>query len=289
MNFNLQLYQQVWQQLNQSQIITQQIKITPIPVHIFHSIPSTNTKLWELIDSGREMPVSAIACQQTAGKGQWGRNWISSVGGLYLSLGLNLDLALKDSPHLVMATAWGIAIVLRHYQLPVTIKWFNDLILNQRKLGGIKIETRNHQHKIIKAVIGVGINWRNPVPDLGINLESYYQLQPNQTIQSLEALAAITNYGIVLGYNYYLAMGIEQLLTNYLAILSSLGQQVIINNCVGKVIGVTTEGKLKIRLNSVGGAAVGIVMPSGSSPRNTTEIVLAPGQISLGYNTLNVK
>ncbi|MGL4879477.1 MAG: biotin--[acetyl-CoA-carboxylase] ligase, partial [Waterburya sp.] len=154
MNFNLQLYQRAWQQLNQSQIITQQVDIaTPIPIHIFDSIPSTNTKLWELIDQGIEMPISAIpqatcsaiARQQTAGKGQWGHNWVSATGGLYFSLGLNLDLAIEHYPHLVIATVWGIAKVLRHYQLPVTIKWFNDLILNQRKLGGIKIETRNLQ------------------------------------------------------------------------------------------------------------------------------------------------
>jgi BirA family transcriptional regulator, biotin operon repressor / biotin---[acetyl-CoA-carboxylase] ligase len=273
LNFNLQLYQQVWQQLNQSLIITQQVDIaTPIPVHIFDSIPSTNTKIWELIDRGIEMPISAIARQQTAGKGQWGRNWVSSAGGLYFSLGLNLDLAIEHYPHLVIATVWGIAKVLRHYQLPVMIKWFNDLILNQRKLGGIKIETRNLQNKIVKAVIGVGINWCNPVPEPGINLKSYYQNYSPKNIQSLEELTAITSYGIMLGYNYYLLAGIEQLLTNYLAILSSLGQQVKINDCPGEVIGVTTEGKLKIRLRS---------------PGATTKIFLNPGQISLGYVITN--
>lgn len=278
MNFNLQLYQQTWQRLNQSQIITQQVDIiTLIPVHIFDTVPSTNTKVWELIDRGIKTPVSAIALQQTAGKGQWGHNWVSSSGGLYLSLGLDLDLAIDYYPHLVMATVWGIATVLRHYQLPVTIKWFNDLILNQRKLGGIKIETRNLKNKLTKAIIGVGINWYNPVPDVGINLESYYQKQPPKNIQSLEELAAITSYGIVLGYNYYLTFGIEQLLTNYLAILNSLGQKIIINQSPGEVIGVTTEGKLKVRLRSE-------AMPLGLSSGATTEIALAPGQISLGYN-----
>jgi BirA family transcriptional regulator, biotin operon repressor / biotin---[acetyl-CoA-carboxylase] ligase len=277
LNFNLQLYQQTWQRLNQSQIISQQANIiTPIPIHIFDIISSTNTKLWELINSGVKVPGVAIALQQTAGKGQWGHNWVSSSGGLYLSLGLDLDLAIDDYPHLVIATVWGIATVLRHYQLPVTIKWFNDLILNQRKLGGIKIETRNYKNKIIKAVIGVGINWCNSVPDVGINLESYYQKQTPKNIQSLEELAAITSYGIVLGYNYYLAVGIEQLLTNYLEILNSLGQKIIINQCPGEVVGVTTKGKLKIRLRSE-------AMPLDLSPGATTEIALTPGQISLGY------
>ncbi|WP_019507635.1 biotin--[acetyl-CoA-carboxylase] ligase [Pleurocapsa sp. PCC 7319] len=269
MAFNLQLYRQTWQRLNNSQIVTQQPDIaTSIPLHIFDSISSTNTKLWEFIDSGIETPVGAIALKQTAGKGQWGKSWVSSDGGLYLSVGLDLDLAINKHSHIVMATAWGIAIVLRHYQLPVTIKWSNDLILEQRKLGGIKIETRNSQHQITQAVVGVGINWCNPVPAIGINLQSYYQDKSQKNITSLEELAAITTYGILLGYRYYLSVGIEQLLIDYLAILSSLGQQVMFNNCPGKVTGVTIEGKLKVRLRS---------------PGATTEIALAPGQISLGY------
>ena len=269
MTFNLQLYRQIWQRLNNSQIVTQQPDIaTSVPLHIFDSISSTNTKLWELIDSGIETPVGAIALQQTAGKGQWGKSWNSSDGGLYLSVALSLDIAIINHPHLVMSTAWGIATVLRHYNLPVTIKWSNDLILEQRKLGGIKIETRNSQHKITQAAVGVGINWCNPVPAIGINLQSYYQDKSPKNITSLEELAAITTYGILFGYKYYLLVGIEQLVTDYLAILSSLGQQIIFNNCPGEVIGVTTDGKLKVRLRS---------------PGATTEITFAPGQISLGY------
>ena len=60
----------------------------------------------------------------------------------------------------------GIATVLRHYELPVSIKWSNDLILDRRKLGGIKIETKNDKNKLTKAVVGVGINWQNLVPNL---------------------------------------------------------------------------------------------------------------------------
>lgn len=269
LTFNLQLYQQVWQKLNQSQIISEVQKLNPIPLCVFEKISSTNTKLWELIDNDSNFPRGVIALEQTAGKGQWGNNWVSSDGGLYLSVGLALDMELMDNPHLVMATAWGVAKVLRYYQLPVTIKWSNDLILNQRKLGGIKIETRNKQDKIVQAVVGVGINWCNAVPDMGINLESYYhdhKSQPN--IDTLEELTAIVAYGIILGNQYYLAVGIEQLLADYLKLLNSLSKQITVNNCLGEVIGVTTQGKLKVKLRS---------------PGATSEIQISPGQMSLGY------
>jgi BirA family biotin operon repressor/biotin-[acetyl-CoA-carboxylase] ligase len=280
MDFSLKTYHEAWQRINQSQIIPHSIDLgQPIALAIFESIPSTNTQLWELIDSGIKCPTGAIpkgrrsliALTQTAGKGQWGHSWISARGGLYLSVGLDLDLEINHYPHLVMATAWGIATVLRHYQLPVTIKWSNDLLLRQRKLGGIKIETRNHQQKLVQAVVGVGINWRNSVPEPGINLESYEQEQNIQNIpgiNSLEALTAIASSGIILGYEYYLAVGIEKLLAKYLEILSSLGQQINFNGCPGEVVGVTTAGKLQVKLRS---------------PGATSMIALSPGQISLGY------
>lgn len=271
MNFSLETYQQAWQKINQSEIIALQIDIEqPIAMFIFDCISSTNNKLWELIDNDLKCPLGAIAFSQTAGKGQWGHSWISARGGLYLSVGLDLDLEIDRYPHLVIATAWGIATVLRHYQLPVTLKWSNDLLLNQRKLGGIKIETRNSQHRLVQAVIGVGINWCNSVPEPGINLESYYQTNNIQGINSLEELTAIASYGILFGYEYYLAVGIDKLLTKYLEILTSLGQQVNFKGYPGEVVGVTTGGKLRVKLRS---------------PGASTMITLSPGQISLGYNS----
>ena len=268
MNFDSKLYQETWQTIDRLSIAHNINIANSTPLFIFNSIPSTNTKLWELIDRGDKCPIGAIAYEQTAGKGQWGHSWVSTEGGLYLSVGLDLDLEINNYPHLVMATAWGIATVLRQCKLPVTIKWSNDLIVNCRKLGGIKIETRIINNKLKKAVVGVGINWRNQVPEPGINLETYYRDKDFKKINSLEELTAITAYGIVLGYEYYLAVGIEKLLDKYLKILGSLGQEVNFNGCLGEVIGVTTAGKLRVKLRS---------------PGSSTEIAIAPGQISLGY------
>ena len=268
-NFNIELYQQVWQRLNKSKIISNSPNnFQPIPLYVFECLTSTNTKGWELIDTDITTPVAAIALQQTAGKGQWGHSWVSAKGGLYLSLALSVDLELNNNLHLVMATAWGIAKALRYYQLPVKIKWSNDLILENRKLGGIKIETRNVKNKLVKAVVGVGINWHNPIPDGGINLKSYYANYTAVAIDSLEELTAITSYGIVLGYQYYLSKGIENLLTEYTAILNSIGKKITIDGCTGEVVGINSDGKLEVVLRS---------------PGAITKIAFAPGQISLGY------
>lgn len=243
-------------------------QISLIPLYILQVTSSTNQHLWSLIEQKKSFPLAAIALQQTAGKGQWGKTWQSSLGGLYLSVGIETNINSNFYAHLIMATAWGIATALRKYDIPVLLKWSNDLIMSGKKLGGIKIETRTKQQYLTKAVVGVGINWTNPVPDIGINLESYYRTQTEKTIICLEELTAITIYGILSGYQYYLDVGIEQLRDDYLQLLSNLGQQVNIQGCSGMVTGVTTKGELKVRLRS---------------PGATTEVCFAPGTISLGY------
>ena len=240
----------------------------PLKLFCFDIIASTNQILWQLLDAGIEPPFAAIARQQTAGRGQWGRQWQSSRGGLYLSLAFNPKIPAVAAPHLTLCSAWGIANTLRQQQIPVQLKWPNDLTLQGRKLGGIKIETRVQQGKIYQAVIGVGINWSNPVPQVGINLQSFWQNCSNPPISSLEMLVAITINGLVNGLRRYLIEGIDSLLSSYLELLENRGQNVIINGCRGVVVGVTTLGELRVRFQASG---------------STTEVTLPPGTISLGY------
>ena len=99
MNFDLKLYQATWQIIDRRSIAYSINLANSIPLSVFDCIPSTNTKLWELIDRGDKCPLGAIALQQTAGKGQWGHRWVSTAGGLYLSVGLDLDLEINNYPH----------------------------------------------------------------------------------------------------------------------------------------------------------------------------------------------
>lgn len=248
----------------------------PLSFHIFETLPSTNQTLWELLDRGATPGTVVIALQQTAGRGQWGRQWQSSTGGLYLSIALAPDLVATNSAHLTLCSAWGIATQLRSHGIPALIKWPNDLILCKRKLGGILTETRVQQGRITKAVVGVGINWANPVPETGINLESFLEQQPIEAnalhawfANALERLAAITLQGILSGYRHVSPEGIDALLPAYVELLSCRGRSVIVEGRSGVIVGVASTGELQVRLNSSAAAE---------------EICLKPGTISLGYD-----
>lgn len=238
-------------------------------IHYFEEIPSTNTAIWELIEKGEKPPFVAIAKIQTAGKGQWGRKWQSNPNGLYLSLALNPNIPVENGIHLTLCSAYGITFELRKYGIPVELKWLNDLILNNRKLGGIKIETKLKNNLIKTAVIGVGINWQNEVSNPGINLQSFLNENNLKTIQSLEELTNIILSGLFFGYKTYLKEGINPILSGYLDYLNSIGKSIEINGNMGIISGVTRKGELKVRL---------------SSQNATTEICLPHGTISIGYD-----
>jgi BirA family transcriptional regulator, biotin operon repressor / biotin---[acetyl-CoA-carboxylase] ligase len=242
-----------------------------IPLHAFETVLSTNRTLWELIDQGAIAPTVVLATQQTAGRGQRGRQWQSDAGGLYLSVALAPNLPASHSTQLTLCSAWGIATALRSYSIPVFIKWPNDLLLLGRKLGGILTETRIQQGQITKAVVGVGINWRNGVPESGINLQSFCEEQLSLSVNSLEMLAAIVLHGVLSGYQRWSDEGMERLLPSYLELFESQGCHVIVDGKPGIVIGITPMGELRVSLKSL------------NSKETASEICLKPGTISLGY------
>ncbi|HBE19156.1 MAG TPA: biotin--[acetyl-CoA-carboxylase] ligase [Cyanobacteria bacterium UBA11149] len=203
--------QEVTAQVSPKILLPNSSQLPKIPLYLFETLPSTNQTLWEILVEGATPPTLVIAAQQTAGRGQWGRQWQSEIGGLYLSLALTLKLQANHSSQLTFCSAWGIARVLREYGIPVFLKWPNDLILKDKKLGGILTETRVQQGYITQAVVGVGINWCNCPPETGISLESFCQDQPSAKITSLAIVAAIVLYGLLAGYQFSLEEGLEKL------------------------------------------------------------------------------
>ncbi|TMC84709.1 MAG: biotin--[acetyl-CoA-carboxylase] ligase [Chloroflexi bacterium] len=98
-------------------------------------------------DMARELPVGSIviADYQTAGRGRFRRPWDAPAGtALLVSFVFKTDPLLSLAAGVAAAEACG---------PPVLLKWPNDLLLDERKLGGILIETAQG-----KAICGVGIN-----------------------------------------------------------------------------------------------------------------------------------
>jgi BirA family transcriptional regulator, biotin operon repressor / biotin---[acetyl-CoA-carboxylase] ligase len=106
-----------------------------------------------------------VAELQNAGRGRRGRSWIAPFGcGVCMSLGWQFVEAPPTFSALSLAV--GVAAVRGLRRLGVEgvgLKWPNDLIWQQRKLGGILIEMRGESAGPAQVVIGIGLNMRMPV------------------------------------------------------------------------------------------------------------------------------
>ena len=97
--------------------------------------------------------------QQEAGKGRNGKKWVSPKGkNIYLSLGWKSPLQYSELDGLSLSVGCIVANVLNSpANDQINIKWPNDLLINQKKISGILIETVDIEGQV-GIVIGVGIN-----------------------------------------------------------------------------------------------------------------------------------
>ena len=125
-------------------------------VEILPEVDSTNTELRRRARAGRLEPVLLVGERQSAGRGRLGRQWHSAPGDS-LTFSLGLPLAPADWSGLSLAVGVSLAESLHPR---VQLKWPNDLWLQDRKLGGILIETASFgQGEAGRyAVIGMGLN-----------------------------------------------------------------------------------------------------------------------------------
>jgi BirA family transcriptional regulator, biotin operon repressor / biotin---[acetyl-CoA-carboxylase] ligase len=130
-------------------------------IRFFNSIDSTNSEAWRWFEEGAPHAALVVANAQTAGRGRSQRRWMTVAGG-----GLAFSLILRSPPldkshfsRLVGLGALAISQALRkQYTLPAMIKWPNDILLDQRKTGGVLVEARWSGEDLCAVVIGIGIN-----------------------------------------------------------------------------------------------------------------------------------
>jgi len=95
---------------------------------------------------------------QSAGKGQFGRIWLSSEEDVKISLVIKQDIENKNVYDFSLIPAAALLKLLFKLNINAKVKWPNDIIVNDRKIAGILVETSFVSDKLIGIVIGVGLN-----------------------------------------------------------------------------------------------------------------------------------
>lgn len=126
-------------------------------------IGSTNDRARELLADPAADGTVVLADAQSAGRGRRDRTWYSPAGAsLSMSAVVRPALAAQDAWKLSLATALAISEACDPVA-PTWLKWPNDVVgADDRKVGGILIETVIEGDRVVGAVIGVGMNleWR---------------------------------------------------------------------------------------------------------------------------------
>ncbi len=130
------------------------------------TVTSTNDEAKLLARKGElEAPDGTLiwAREQTQGRGRLGRNWSSPSGNLYTSLILRPDVPLSQMAELSFVAALAVYDALGSLSEPghqVHLKWPNDILLNEKKVAGILLDTEsgNNNEKTDWVVLGMGLN-----------------------------------------------------------------------------------------------------------------------------------
>ncbi len=128
----------------------------------FDSIDSTNNYAMKLLDANKAHNGMTIAARnQWAGKGQRGKTWLDATGeSLLMSIITVPGRPIQEQFIFSASVAVAVAKILQKFnnEWRVNIKWPNDIIINDKKAGGILIENVLRGNNWANAVIGLGLN-----------------------------------------------------------------------------------------------------------------------------------
>lgn len=224
----------------------------PFTIHHFDKLGSTNDFLKTL--AAEPEFTCVVASEQTAGRGRRDRQWHSSPGdGLYLSV-LLLPMTSRRISLLSLMTSVAVAETLIERNIGgVDIKWPNDVLVNERKLCGILVESVGTGASAPRIIAGIGVNLNHQsFPDELSSTATSLKIETGQTTvvdefrdQLLKKLA-----------EWYVRWqgGEERLILDRWQQLSSYGRGLQVTIALddevlsGETAGLTDDGALILRL-----------------------------------------
>jgi BirA family biotin operon repressor/biotin-[acetyl-CoA-carboxylase] ligase len=160
-------------------------------VTCYPSLPSTNDVARRKARQGAKEGTVIVAEEQTAGRGRIKRRWLSPRGSIALSIILYPPLAYL--PSLIMVASLAVARSIEQVtNLKAQIKWPNDVLLNDKKICGILVESDVRGNKVDYAVIGIGIN-------VNLKLSDFPRIAPLATSLSREMGSDVPRLKIIRG------------------------------------------------------------------------------------------
>ena len=171
----------------------------------FDTIESTNTEALNQAERGADEGLCVVAQRQTAGRGRYGRVWVSPKNaGLYFSLVLRPRFEMRFFPLVTLTAAIAVHDALEAlYPIECDIKWVNDIHVCGKKICGILAETAETK-KGAAIVVGIGVNLKSEnfspeIVEIATSVEAETGAAPNAEILLQNLTANLSRYYDTLG------------------------------------------------------------------------------------------
>jgi len=220
---------------------------------------STNNWVMNCLRQGGEEFIACIANQQTAGRGRNGKVWQSpSNANIYMSLGTVFDVSrLSQMGGLSLACGVMVARLLHSMGVSAQLKWPNDILVDDKKLAGILVETRIKAKQVL-VVVGIGLNVKMPAHKAPRIDQSWIDLQTllaaNEINLNRNIIAAQLLNTLITGLLQYQKNGFDSFADDWKKFDMLRGRSVIIktheDEFDAEVLGVDASFALRVKTNN---------------------------------------
>jgi len=223
-------------------------------VAYFDTVDSTNTIAYELAKDGAREGTIVVAEFQKKGKGRLAREWVSPrYKGIYASIILRPDLTPFEAPKLTLITAVSVAQAIRAVTgVAASIKWPNDILVNNKKIAGILTEMEAEQDSVKFIILGIGVNVNTKKSDLPKGASSLLE-ESEAKIPRIELLKSILE-SIEVNYKAYKRDGFTNIKREWRDLSATLGKRVrascMHRTIEGEAVDIDPDGALRIRLDT---------------------------------------
>jgi len=229
-------------------------KIMAKKIHLFDAVSSTMDEAFRL--GNENCPEGTVVCAefQTKGRGRLGRVWASPKGkGLYFSIVLRPNLALAHLPQMTLMSAVALAEAIEEVSgVEPSIKWPNDILLNNQKLAGILTELRAESDQVRFVVLGIGLNINSSANQL-VPAATSLKIAANRPFNRCEVFQAILR-SLEKGYLRLLDHDFAGIRKEWKKRSATLQKKVRITDSSGTIEGIAVDldqdGALLIRQDS---------------------------------------
>ena len=240
------------------------------PTEYWPRVNSTNDKILDMARRGAPEGTVALANEQFAGRGRQGNTWHSPPGlGIWASILLRpRQVPMENLSSLTLCAGYAVSLAIEQgLRMQPQIKWPNDVMLGDRKVAGMLMESKTLPAGGIQdegpcVILGIGINVNQTMEDFPESLHqsaTSIQIETGWVI-SRESLLCLVLKQLETTYHRFLKNGFTQFLTEIKSRLAWRGRLVELTDesyaVQGRLLDIEDDGSLLLDTNDEGWVAM---------------------------------